>query len=122
MRFADKIGYAIQEESLTQPGVIIPTIVEKTAYGDVVKNAIRSESTDNIIDDIRLDNEFSIVADKFAFEHFHCMKYIIFYGVKWRISSIDASSPPRIKIRVNGVYNGQEDASDVIYGPSCTVT
>lgn len=115
MRFCDKVGYLIQEESETRPGVMIPKIQERMYYGDVLKNGKRNENTANLIDDIQLDNEFSIVADKFALEHFWAMQYIIFYGTKWRISSVDASTPPRIKIRVRGVYNGPEE--DGGYGP-----
>lgn len=115
MRFCDKIGYLIQTESQTQPGVMIPEIQERLYYGDVLKNGKRNESTANLIDDIHLDNEFSVVADKFALSHFHDMKYIVFYGTKWEISSVDASTSPRMRIRVRGVYNGPEEAGG--YGP-----
>ena len=119
MRFYDSVGYSIQTESETQPGVMNESIVEHKYFGDVLKNGKRNESTQNLIDDISLDNEFSIIADKFARDNFHAMKYIIFYGVKWRISSVDASSPPRIKIRINGVYNGPEQEGG--YGPQNSI-
>lgn len=120
MRFYDSIGYSIQTESQVQPGVVNETIVEHKYYGDVIKNGKRNEVSQNLIDNLSLDNEFSIIADKFAYDNFHAMKYIIFYGVKWRISSVDASSPPRMKIRVNGVYNGPEQEGG--YGPQNSIT
>lgn len=108
------IGYAIQKKSPEQPGVISEVIKEVKYGGDVIKNGKRDENTANLINDIQLDNDFSIVADKFAKEHFHNMKYVIFYGTKWHISSVDASNPPRMTIRVRGVYNEQEGG----YGPN----
>lgn len=120
MRFYDSIGYLIQEEDPNDPGVITEQIVEHKYFGEVIKNGKRNENSPNLIDDISLDNEFSIIADKFARDNFHAMKYIIFYGVKWRISSVDASSPPRIKIRVNSVYNGPEQEGG--YGPQSSIT
>lgn len=120
MRFYDSVGYLIQEEDPNNPGVMLEHIVEHKYFGEVIKNGKRDESSPNLIDDISLDNEFSIIADKFARDFFHAMKYIVFYGVKWRISSVDASSPPRMRIRVNGVYNGPEQEGG--YGPQSTVT
>lgn len=115
MRFYDSVGYSIQEEDPPESGIVVEKIVEHKYFGEVLKNGKRNESTSNLIDDISLDNEFSIIADKFARDNFHAMKYIVFYGTKWRISSADASSPPRIRIRVNGVYNGPEQEGG--YGP-----
>lgn len=120
MRFYDSIGYSIQEEDPVDSGIVVEKIVEHKYFGDVLKNGKRNENSPNLIDDISLDNEFSIIADKFARDNFHAMKYIVFYGTKWRISSADASSPPRIKIRVNGVYNGPEQEGG--YGPQDAAT
>lgn len=120
MRFYDSIGYSIQEEDPVDSGIVVEKIVEHKYFGDVLKNGKRNENSPNLIDDISLDNEFSIIADKFARDNFHAMKYIVFYGTKWRISSADASSPPRIKIRVNCVYNGPEQEGG--YGPQDAAT
>lgn len=114
MRYCGKVGYAIQEEDPERPGIIVPRIVERTYYGDVLRDGKRNENTENFNDNIALSNEFSVVADKFMIEHFLNIAYITHYGTKWRVSSVDTSYPPRIKININGVYNGPKEGG---YGP-----
>jgi hypothetical protein len=102
-KFYGKIGYAISEE--TVPGVWVERIVERSYYGDVIRNIRRLQSSENLNDDINVSNEISIVADAFANQNFHSMRYVEYMGTKWKVSSIEVKYP-RLILSIGGVYNG----------------
>jgi len=103
-KFYGKIGYIETVE--TSPGVWEEQITERNYYGDVIRNTRRLQTADKLNDDINISNEFSIVADPYAMNHFYSMKYIEFMGAKWKISNVDASTYPRLILSVGGLYNG----------------
>lgn len=103
-KFYGKIGYANTVE--TKPGVYEEQIVERSYYGDLIRNTRRLQSADQVNDDINISNEISIVADPYATNNFHTMRYAIFMGTKWKISNIEVSYP-RLILTLGGVYNGQ---------------
>lgn len=102
-KFYGKIGYAISEE--TVPGVWVERIVERSYYGDVIRNIRRLQNSENLNDDINVSNEISIVADAFANQNFHSMRYVEYMGTKWKVSSIEVKYP-RLILSIGGVYNG----------------
>lgn len=102
-KFYGKIGYAISEE--TVPGVWVEQIVERSYYGDVIRNIRRLQSSENLNDNINVSNEISIVADAFANQNFHSMRYVEYMGTKWKVSSIEVKYP-RLILSMGGVYNG----------------
>ena len=99
-----KIGYASAVE--TKPGVYEEQIVERSYYGDLIRNTRRLQSSDKVNDDINISNEISIVADPYATNNFHTMRYAVFMGTKWKISNVEVSYP-RLILTLGGVYNGQ---------------
>lgn len=101
-KFYGKVGYA--DTSETAPGVWTEVITEREYYGDVLRISRRLQSTDQLNDDIIIDNEFSIVADPFAYQNFHTMRYIEWMGAKWKITKVNVQSP-RLILSVGGVYN-----------------
>ena len=103
-KFYGKIGYANTVE--TKPGVYEDQIVERSYYGDLIRNTRRLQSADQVNDDINISNEISIVADPYATNNFHTMRYAIFMGTKWKISNVEVSYP-RLILTLGGVYNGQ---------------
>lgn len=103
-KFFGKIGYATCEN--TAPGVWKESqITEREYFGDVTRHSMRWESGESINDNLLINNEFSIVADPFAYENFSSMKYIEYMGTRWKISSIEVSRP-RLIITIGGVWNG----------------
>lgn len=103
-KFYGKIGYASTVE--TKPGVYEEQIVERYYYGDLIRNTRRLQSADQVNDDINISNEISIVADPYATNNFHTMRYAVFMGTKWKISNVEVSYP-RLILTLGGVYNGQ---------------
>ena len=99
------IGYAAVIE--ISPGVYSDDITERAYSGDVSRYTSRwSASSDKVNDDLDINNQFSILADPFAYQNFHTMKYIEYMGAKWKITSVEVQYP-RLLINVGGVYNGQ---------------
>ena len=104
-KYYGAIGYAEQIE--IRPGVYNDQITERMYYGDLIRNTSRRlESSGNLNDDINISNEISIVADQFAYQNFHLMKYIVFMGTKWKISNIEVQHP-RLILTTGGLYNGK---------------
>lgn len=103
-KYCGMIGYAVSSESETQPGVWINTIIERKAYGDLVRISRKSQTTENVNDDISIDNELSIVAEPFALSHLQFIKYITMYGSKWKVTSVRIEHP-RLILSVGGIYN-----------------
>lgn len=105
-RFYGNVGFATVSE--IRPGVWEDSMAERPYYGDIVRNSRRHESgQDKVLDDINISNEFSIIADAFANENFHNIKYVEYMGTKWKVSTITVQSP-RLILSAGGVYNGPE--------------
>ena len=102
-RFAGKIGFAVQKE--TVPGVWTEEVRERNYYGDVLQNSRRLQTSGNVNDDIEISNRLSIIADPYAYENFHAMRYVIFMGSKWKVSEVGVEYP-RLTLTLGGLYNG----------------
>lgn len=89
----------------TTPGVWKDQIVERPYFGDLVRNARRLQSTDHLNDDVNISNEISIVADPYANENFHSMRYAEFMSTKWKVSDVEVQYP-RLNLTLGGVWNG----------------
>lgn len=101
-KFYGVIGFAETVE--TKPDVWEEQLVERPYYGDLIRNTRRFQSTEHLNDDLTIANEISIVADPFANQNFHHMRYIEFMGTKWKITNIEAQYP-RLILTIGGVYN-----------------
>ena len=104
-KFFGKVGYGVTEE--TRPGIWKPAIIEKEYFGDLVRNMHRLENANQVNDNINISNEISIVADPFAYENFHLMKYVTYMGSKWKINSVEVQYP-RLILSIGGLYNEDE--------------
>lgn len=102
-KFYGIIGFAETVE--TAPGVWTENIVDYNYFGDIIRNARRLQSSDQLNDDINISNEISIVADPYANQNFHSMRYVEFMGAKWKITNVEVRYP-RLILTVGGVYNG----------------
>jgi len=101
------IGFAETVE--TSPGVWEEQIVTRQYYGDLVRNTRRLQSSDKVNDDVNIANEISIVADPYANENFHAMRYAEFMNSRWKINTVEVQFP-RLILELGGVYNGDEIA------------
>ena len=101
-KFCGVIGYAVTKE--TEPGIWEEQIVEVEYFGDVIRNTRRINAPGKVNDDISISNQISIIADPFANNNFHAMKYVVFMGAKWKVSEVTVEYP-RLILSIGGVYN-----------------
>ena len=102
MKFYGKIGYVDTAE--TKPGVHEAAVTERVYYGDVTRKISKWQTADKLNDDLTVNNEISIVADQYAYQHFSLIHYVIWEGVKWKINTITVQHP-RLILEIGGVYN-----------------
>ena len=101
-RFYGTVGYSETKE--TEPGIWEELITERKYSGDVLKISKRWQSGESLNDDLVINNEISILADPFAFNNFHNIRYVEWMGVKWKVSKMEIQRP-RITLSLGGVYN-----------------
>lgn len=103
-KFYGIIGFTETKE--TSPDVWTDQIVERPYRGDVLRNIRRWEASDQVNDNLNVQNQISIVYDAYAAQNFFAMKYIIWMGTAWKITSVEVK-PPRLLLTIGGVYNGE---------------
>lgn len=101
-RWGGVIGYA--ETLEIEPGVWSEEFTERKYYGDLLRNSRRLQGTQQINDDITISNQISILADPYAVQHFHAIRYAELFGTKWKVSSVEVQYP-RLILELGGIYN-----------------
>ena len=104
-KFYGVVGFVDTVE--TEPGIWEEKVTERTYSGDLVRNSRRLQSSDSVNENITISNEISIIADPYAEQNFHAIRYAVFMGTKWKIESVDVQYP-RLTLTMGGKYNGQE--------------
>lgn len=102
-KFYGKVGFGVTRESA--PGVWTTQIEEVSYSGDVTQNARRWQQGAHLNDDLTLNMTISIIANDYAMTNLGAVKYVIFKGVKWKVTAVDIEHP-RIILTIGGVYNG----------------
>lgn len=101
-KFYGPVGYA--ELVKTAAGVWEEKIDERMYCGDLTRNTRRLQSSETLNDDITISSEVSIIADPFASQNFHRMRYVEYMGAKWKITNVEVRYP-RLILTIGGVYN-----------------
>lgn len=109
-RFYGRIGFVFDHAEIT-PGVWKPAMAERNYYGDVMKRRLSWEKGESINDNIKIGNQFSILADEYAESHMYAMKWIEWKGVKWKITSVEIERP-RMILTIGDVYNEIEQQQE----------
>ena len=102
-RFYGVIGFYFDEEEI-RPGIWDKIIEERTVYGDLIRNIKRTENTNQSNDNININNQVSFLADSYAMDNFHHIKYVKYFGGKWAVTSVEVAYP-RLILNLGGVYN-----------------
>ena len=105
-KFYGAIGYVETVE--TSLGVWEEQITERNYYGELVRNTSRFQVSDQVNDNVNIANEISVIADPFATQNFHAMRYVEFMGAKWKITNVEVRYP-RLILTIGGVYNGDKN-------------
>lgn len=101
-KYYGAIGFSNTAE--VRPGVWSEVITERHYPGDVIRSNYSWQNSGNVIDDLNVSNQISIVADKFAEENIGRMKYATLIGSKWKITSVSLEYP-RIVLSLGGLFN-----------------
>ena len=102
-KYCGMIGYAGLVE--IEPGIWEDGITEREVIGDMLSNYRSLENSGDINDNINIANKISIVADPYAINNFHSMRYATYMGAKWKIKNVEVNHP-RLILTLGGVYNG----------------
>lgn len=106
MKFVGKIGFWIADRE-TKPGLFEPGIVEKAYTGDVSRdNRHWNESSESLNSKYRVNNEISILSDLYARQNWQSIRYVLWNGTYWSVSSVSLGYP-RVTIVLGGVYDGE---------------
>lgn len=107
-KFYGKIGFIETVESPADSGVYVERATERNYFGDVLRNSRRWQAaSDQKNDNLTIDNEISIVADPYALQNFHSMRYIEWMGTLWKIANVSVEYP-RLTLSIGGEYNGAQ--------------
>jgi hypothetical protein len=94
-----------------KPGVYVESIVEKQYYGDILRNTRQLREGESVNNDLTVGNSVSIVADAYANEHFHAIRFVDWAGSLWDVQDVTVQAP-RLVLRLGGVYNGRRADND----------
>lgn len=104
-RFYGIVGYGESKETSPGSGVWEDVISERSYFGDVIRDTRKLEDGPNLNPDISVGNSISIVADKYANEHFFLIRYVMWEGVRWTVTNVEVRAP-RLLLSIGSVYNG----------------
>lgn len=108
-KYHGKIGF-VQTKQI-RPGVTVEVADERVYNGDILRSQKRWEQTSNQLNEnLTLSNQFSIVADPYAYDNFFAIRYIWYMGAKWKVTNVEIVRP-RLLLTVGGVYNGPDTKS-----------
>jgi hypothetical protein len=103
-RFKGNVGY-IAEQVESAPGVWEDQIVEFTYSGDVIRDNSKPVPGDGLNKDVVVNNNISILCNKYAIEHYHDIRYVVWEGVRWAVTNVEVQRP-RLILSLGSVYNG----------------
>lgn len=111
MKFSGTVGFWFEDVEI-KPGSFRSSIIEKTYTGDILRNTRRWQTVENQQNEnLVINNRISIISDLFMQENLGSIKYVLWKGVKWKVTSVDVGSPPRVILDLGGVYNGKNAAT-----------
>lgn len=106
-KYYGEIGFVDTVE--TSPGIWEEKIIIRRYAGDITRNTRRySAANDQINDNLNISNDISIVADPYASQNFHKIRYITYMGSKWKINNVEVNFP-RLILHISDIYNEEEE-------------
>lgn len=104
-RFHGVVGFAPVTVEV-EPGVWEEQIIERPYFGDLTQNMRQARESENTVNtEVFVQNSISIVADGYASDNFFAIRYVMWMGKRWAVSSVTVQRP-RLLMRLGEVYNG----------------
>lgn len=107
MKFSGIIGFQTTSNNEVAPGIRKPIIEERKYTGDVLSNYKSNQTSEYQNDNLILNSKISITADMYIRQNYQTIKYVLWNGIKWKVTRIDISTYPKVYIEFGGVYNGR---------------
>lgn len=105
MKYYGNLGF--MEEREVEPGIWKQVITEYAYFGDLPRLMDHSQPAEKVNDDIKFNNQLSIILDPYALDNFVNLRYITFMNSKWKVSAVEVQYP-RLIISFGGLYHEQE--------------
>jgi len=102
-KFHGSIGFVRTEE--TSPGIHEEVKTERPYIGDLIRDIKQLREGDQVNPNVNVNNRISILADAYAEENLAHIRYVVWNGASWSVSSFEINRP-RIILSIRGVYNG----------------
>jgi len=103
MKFAGKIGFAVAKNKTA--GVHTEEITERDYVGDFLSSQQTWRASSHLNDDLAQNNSrISVISDPFASDNFSKIKYVVWAGVRWKVTRVKPQ-PPRLILTTGEVYN-----------------
>lgn len=102
-KFYGNVGYGHSEE--TSQDVHQEKVIELPYRGDIKKDDLYIDNKQEINSDLRVSQLISIVMDPYAVEHYFNVRYVLWQGVRWNVTSVSVESP-RLVLRLGDKYDG----------------
>ena len=103
-RYFGNVGYV--EDVETAPSVYKHVVTERPYYGDEIVVKRRLDKGEGLNDNVEIGNQFSILADAYAYEHFFAIRYLTWMGQRWKVSNVTVQRP-RLIMDIGGIWNGE---------------
>lgn len=107
MKWYGRVGFAM---TTSHDGIWEDEIVEKKYTGDLLQNRVQFQNSGNVNDNINLNNRISIIANKFVYDNFECIKYVEVLGKMWKVESVEIQYP-RLILTIGGLWNGEQEST-----------
>lgn len=104
-KFSGAVGY-VSGRVETSTDVWEETYEEHMMRGDIIQNRKQYIQGDSRYDDGQLPNQLSIVGGTFAFKNYTNIRYVIYMGKKWKVTSVELQQP-RLILTLGGVWPEQ---------------
>ncbi|MBP5595201.1 MAG: hypothetical protein J6Y02_07450 [Pseudobutyrivibrio sp.] len=105
MKWIGNVGFA---QTVEHDGIWDDEVIVKKYTGDLLKKRYDFQGSGEINDNITINHQLSILADKFMYDNFQCIKYVEVMGTRWKLKSVEVQYP-RLILSLGGVWNGETD-------------
>lgn len=104
MKFYGLVGFWVEDVEV-KPDVFKSVFIERPYAGNVNWDNRHYQTSEHQNDNIRLNNQISILSDLYSHENFASIRYVVWNNVKWRVTNVEVNYP-RLVLTIGGVYNG----------------
>lgn len=109
MKFYGEVGFWEGDEEIATD-VFAPKIKERTYAGEITRSYRKFQNGEGQNDDLRLNNQVTILSDLYAQMNWHSIRYVRWNGVKWKVNTVEIAYP-RLVLEIGGVWNDKVEGT-----------